>query len=1178
MAIRFILGRAGSGKTHHCLEAVRGLLRQTQRGPTLVLLVPEQATYQIERALVTTPDLGGYCRARVLSFRRLAYHVFLEVGGAPLPALDPAGKQMVLRSILKRRRAELRLFAESARQRGFVERLAATLNELHAYGHWADRLRAQLARLQERGKGDELLAMKLHDLALVVEDYERFLAGSFVDPDSHLDLLAERLAVKNPLHGSLVWVDGFASFTGQEERVLATLMRVCGDMHVALCLDPDRADARAPQNGAKPTDLSIFSLLEDTYDRLQELARESGQSVLPLLRLPQSDHPTRFSRVPVLAHIERNLFAVNPEARLQTATPNVLVTEAADQRCEVRAVADEILRLCREEGYCFRDAAVIVRDLGPYRALIETIFRDREIPHFVDVRRDVAHHPLIELIRAALDVVVYGWRSRDVFRYAKTDLAGLARAAVDRLENYVLAHGIEGSAWHEGGPWQFHHRYSLGEDREFAKSNDPLFEEVNQARRLLAEPLRRFDRSISGQPSPLVAMCRALYVLLDALDAAPSLDAWAAEAERQGRLDAADEHRQAWGAVVSLLDQAVAALGNEPLTAEEFREIIEAGLAGIRLRLVPPALDQVLVGSIERSRHPEIRVAFVLGMNERTFPTPHVQDVVFSDRERESLAEDGVRLGPVSEQRLLHERFLAYIALTRPSERLYVSYAEADPMGKVLHPSPFLDDLRRCLPELKAQRADRDEPLDRIGHWRSALAGLCAALRPGKPTETVEFTKWAALYDAMRSDGRLCDPLARRVGGFADENRCRPLGAKLAERLYGADRESSVSRLECFAACPFKHFARYGLRLEDRRRFRLDPLDLGLLYHEVLKQVFDYLSGGRPLDWATVDPQRATDAVIGAVGTLAPMLRNEILHSTARNRYVLEATRAALVRRVQILIEASRRDRFHQVAAEIAFGGEAEVRSAAFRPYPAFGPLDVDLGDGRRLRLRGRIDRVDLAGDAPPILRIIDYKTRARPFRLVELAHGLSLQLPAYLLAMDRVGRAVVGENTVAAGALYLPILRKVEPLNPRAANQAAEAGADLGAWKARGFFDLRWADRFDADLFHGDEATRKKPSPVIGLRLTRDGQPWGSEHDGLPEDGALTDLLKWTERVLADLGRRIADGEIDVAPYQLGSDTPCPWCEFRAVCRFDAQRQPYRVLPTRRRQAALDWIREQVG
>jgi len=1021
-------------------------------------------------------------------------------------------------------------------------------------------------------------------------------------------------------------VDGFASFTGQEERALGALMRVAAGMKIALCLEAEvgggrreagveKSEVRSQKDGANtqaeysasassagsdsytelqnpnskienpqsPTGLSMFALLRETYARLTELARAEGQLVVSSLLLPQPDQPTRFSKAPALALLEQRLFAADrtgcqpvPLAR------SVVLTEAADQRSEVRDVACEILRLCREEGYRFRDIAVIARDLVPYQALIETIFHAYEIPHFVDVRLDVAHHPLVELVRSAMAVVAKRWPSDEVIRYAKTDLPAVERAAVDRLENYVLEHGIEGDAWYREDPWRFHRRLEPGDEGEPKEDKTP-FEEINTRRLAIAAPLRRFEQAArpavnSGIPNPkskiqklpsVFEISRALFGLLEEIGAAERLEQWAAEAEKAGRLAEADEHRQVWDAVVDLLDQAVAALGNEPVTLEEYRELIEAGLEGIRLRLVPPALDEVLVGSIERSRHPEIRAAFVLGVNERVFPRPQLPDVIFGDRERDRLARDGLLLGPVSEKRLLHEQFLAYIAFTRGAERLCVSFAKADPMGKVLHPSPYLDELRRCLPELIVRRVERDEALDRIAHWRAALAGLAAGLRPGHTAGGQERATWLALYGEMRRDGELCGALGQRVGGLAYENRAR-LSRPTAQQLYGGGNESSVSRLECFAACPFKHFARYGLALEERLRFRLEHFDLGLLYHAVLKDVFEQLAGGKPLDWGKVEPQRAVAAVSKALEKLAPQLRNEILLSSGRNRYLLEAARAALTTFVRVLIAASQHDGFSQAAAEVSFGrGEGN----------RYGPLEILLGEGDRLLLRGRIDRIDVGGSDRQVIRVIDYKSHYKQFRAVELAHGLALQLPTYLMAVER-GAAAKGKRPTVAGALYVPILRGISSVAsseatavgaPDAATNAAAEALDLRAWKARGVFDFRWAALFDAEVAaHGGR------SEVVALAITKEGKPYAGENWDHLADESLNDLLRWTEQKAADLGRRIVAGEVAVSPYQLGHEIPCTWCEFLSVCRFDGQRQPYRVLPTMSRTEAIEWIKGQ--
>jgi len=1202
VALQFILGRAGSGKTHYCLEAIRTELRQSQRGPTLVLLVPEQATYQMERALVTTAGLGGYCRAHVLSFRRLAWHALQEVGGAALPPLDATGKQMILRSIVRRRAGDLRLFAKSARQRGFATRLALTLGEMHSYSHWANQLRAEFLRLEQRGEGDSLLAAKIHDLAIVAEEYERFLAQRFADPDSYLDLLAARMGRKNRFHGARVWIDGFASFTGQEERVLAALMAVAAEIRIALCLDPEvgsrRREARSQKlevrdqesavGDKRDDELSMFALLRETYERLKGLALDSGQMILSPLTLPQPNQPTRFAESNALTRIESQLFSVqsqkskvksqkseiqspepnvqNPESEIQNpkskiqnekAVCSVSLTAAADQRSEVHDVACEILRLCREEGYRFRDIAVIVRDFAPYRALIETIFNDSEIPHFIDVRRDVAHHPAVELIRAALAVVARKWPSPEVIRYAKTDLVAPERSAVDLLENYVMEHGVEGAAWWDEKPWRWGRRSGLDEESE-AADEAPL-ERINAWRLALVGPLRRFENAIAHTETTVANMTRALYGLLDELRVADRLERWAGAAEAARRLSEADEHRQVWDAIVALFDQAVAALGADQVGLDEYRDIIEAGLEGIRLRLVPPALDQVLVGSIERSRHPEVRVAFVLGLNERIFPQAQLPDVIFGDREREALAHDKLRLGPVSEKRLLHEQFLAYIAFTRPSERLYVSYAKADPMGKVLHPSPYVDELRRAACDDIALRevGGQEVALQHVSHWRAALSALCAAMGSGDQVVADGRAAWIALYGAMLRDGRLCGELKRRVGGLVYDNRAA-LSQQITRRLHGDVAESSVSRLETFAACPFKHFARYGLGLEERRRFRLERYDLGLLYHAVLRDVFERLSGGEALDWAAVEPDRAMAAVEDALGRLALQLRSEILLSSARHRYVLEAARASLKTFVRVLIERARREGFRQVAAEVSFG-----RGEATR----YGPVEIALGAEGRLLLRGRIDRIDRAVCDPSVVRIIDYKSGGRDFSLNELINGLTLQLPAYLLALER-GSAGRGAQVKVAGALYLPILRRTRAAAPsELATESKSPGLDLKAWKARGPFDARWMALFDAET-----ARSGGSSPIVSLRINKDGNLSKYEQDALPQD-ALASLLRWTERSLADLGRKIASGRVEVHPYQLATERACQWCDFGAFCRFEARRQPYNILSKRSQKDALEFI-----
>ncbi|MDD4335644.1 MAG: exodeoxyribonuclease V subunit gamma, partial [Desulfotomaculaceae bacterium] len=608
MSLRFIIGRAGSGKTRTCLDEIRAELKARPAGTPLVLLVPEQATFQTEYVLAATPELKGFIRAQVLSFRRLAYRVLQEAGGAARPHIGELGKRMLLRRLLEQRREEIRIFRRSASQPGFADTLARTLGEIKNYCIEPADLTAAAAALRDL-HGAETLAEKLEDLYLLYNDLEDFLADRFIDPDDYLNLLADRLALSGAVCEGEVWVDGFSGFTPQEFRVLASLLHHARRVNIALCTDLKTL-------GEGPDETGMFYPIRETYESLCQLAAREGVLVERPLVLDGSDKIRYLS--PEIAHLEKHFFSY-PAPKWNDAGGGVTLATAANPKAETEGVAREITALCRDAGYRYRDVIILLRDLDHYADLISSVFADHGIPVFIDQKRPVMHHPLVELVRAALEVIVSDWSFDPVFRFLKTDLIPLTREEVDLLENYVLAHGIRGSRWTDGRPWEYRRRLSLEEDSEITEVEAAELDEINRIRRQAVVFLFEFCRA-AGRATNVCAVTAALFNLLDRMEVPALLESWSRSAESEGLLELAREHGQIWDGLTALLDQVVEALGDEVLTVEEYAAILDAGLASMRLGLIPPGFDQVVVCSLERSRSPEARAAFVMGACDGALP------------------------------------------------------------------------------------------------------------------------------------------------------------------------------------------------------------------------------------------------------------------------------------------------------------------------------------------------------------------------------------------------------------------------------------------------------------------------------------------------------------------------------------------------------------------------------
>lgn len=1130
-ALRFILGRAGTGKTYTCLKEIKETLAQEgEEGPALILLVPEQATFQMEYELFTTMPRPATARAQVLSFRRLARRVLAQTGGAARPWLGELGKRMVLRSLIQKHKDSLILFGRSASTPGFTESLAHTLAEFKLYNIAPQELAQQAQELTQSGK-ETPLAGKLHDLALLYGELEAYLAPRYTDPEGYLAYLAVKLKEASLLQGARVWVDGFTGFTPQEFQVLESLMKTVAEVNISLCLDV--RDLSQPSAEA-----DLFHPTRETYDKLLAAARsQQVKLLLPLVLNPEEELAPRFRPSPELAHLERYFFDY-PTRMWAGPVNSIREVAAANRRVEVEAAAREIIRLARDCKWRWRDMALVVRDLELYHDLVATVFTDYGIPYFIDRKRPVLHHPLAQLVLAAWEIVNSNWSYDAVFRCLKTDLLPISRTDVDRLENYVLAYGIRGKTWLRSAAWDFH--VGTAHEEEWA--------DIDLLRRQVASWLE-----------PLVAVCKqpdltggslstALWLFLEELEVGPRLNQWAQAAAADGDLELAQEHTQVWIGFLGLLDELVVGLGDTVLSPTEYAEILASGLEGLRLGLVPPSLDQVLVGSLERSRHPNVRAAFVLGVSEGVLPGRASEDAVLSDREREQLLEAGVELAPTSRVNQLHERYLTYIALTRASERLWVSFPLADPEGKALAPSRVVARLRELFPSLREDYAMADpsgDPIEDLNFLTSpklAAQHLASQLRLARAGHAVGPV-WTLVQQYLYSQPNWAVLAQQAVAGLVHSNRVQPLPPPLARRLYSRHNRISATRLERFAACPFQHFTYHGLNLKAREVFGLDLPSLGQFTHAVLRRVTErLLTADR--GFGDLAPEEAVQMVQEEVEQVVPQFSGGILTTSPRYLYLTRRLNRLLTSAVDVLGEQGRQGCFRPWYAEAKFGYPGA-------PLPG---LQFYLADGTKLMLAGQIDRIDRAqvGDKS-YFTIVDYKSRSQKLSLLEVYFGLSLQLLVYLLAATAGLRAEEHELVLPAGIFYFAVregfVRSSGPLSP-----AEAAKARLKQFRLEGLV------RGEAEVVQllDQQGGGTVMAPILNQdgRL-RKGSPAVSE-----EQFEL--LLDFAAEKVKEIGFRTLKGEVQVAPYKLADSTACDYCDFPAVCQFDPLlvSNAYRVLP----------------
>lgn len=1145
---RFLLGPAGSGKTFRCLKEIRAALQRSPEGAPLVLLAPKQATFQLERQLLDDPGLHGYTRLQILSFDRLANFILDHFSLTRPELLSDEGRLMVLRALLARNQSGLQVFRATARLPGFAQQLSLVLREFqrHQIGP------AHLRQLAARAGDTPQLREKLHDLALLLGAYLDWLRQHEIEDGDHLlDLAAAVLQEQNSrgesrLQLAGLWLDGFAEMTPQELGLLAALIPDCESATLAFCLE------WAPQE--EPSWLSTWSVVSQTFRRChQHLANLPGVTLK--VETLERHSRGRFADNPVLAHLEQYWSRPSPYVLRQSTSTRagrekadqqpelfqfvepsfapslkavplavserVRVAACAHPEAEAVAAAREILRHVHGGGR-FRDVAVLVRSLDHYHAPLRRVFARYGIPCFLDRREPVAHHLLADLTRNALRVVAFNWRRHDWFCALKTGLVFADETRIDSLENLALEFGWEGKAWL--APLKF-----TGDEATAC--------ELEALRQRLIAPFVELSQALAGPLPPTGAqVAAALRQFWATLEVEKQLAEWSqAESARADPTAGNPVHLTVWQQMNEWLENLERAFAPDAAPLREWLPILEAGLSNLTVGVIPPALDQVLIGAIDRSRNPDLQLALLLGMNEAVFPAPASATLLLTESDRDALENQRVFLGLNLRQRLAHERFYGYIACTRARHRLVLTYSCTDGGGKALNPSPFIAHLQRLFPALQVEVTAAETSWHDAVHPSELIAPLLASEREPQPglAEFAMLPPFAARLQALRHF---------RLGRAEDR-----LGSALAERLYGPVLHTSVSRLEKFAECPFRFFVHSGLRAEERMKFEFDAREAGSFQHRAL-ELFHLRLRAEQRRWHDLTPAEARARMAAIVEELTPQFRAGLLVANDENRFSARSLGRALENFIEIIVGWMPQYEFEPEAAEVNFGGK----------NPALPEWQVNLGEHHTLAFQGQIDRVDLRRSADgksALVVVMDYKSSGRKLEPVLMANGVQLQLPAYLNVLHELPEAKAlfqVETLTPAGVFYINLRGQFKSGKNR--NEVLDDPDDIrkGGYQHIGRFDLAVLAELDnRDSNAGDQ---------FRYKLNKDGKPDARYKDVL-DDRGLQQLMRRVEDLLRDMGRRIYAGEVAVDPYRLGAKTPCEFCDYRSICRIDPWEHQYRRL-----------------
>lgn len=1115
MSLRFYFGPSGSGKSHRIYEEIMQRAAQ-EPGRNFLIIVPDQFTMQTQKDLVMRSDRGGILNIDVLSFGRLSHRILEEVGTKEMPVLDDTGKSLVLQKIAADLKEQLPAMGSLLHKQGYIHEVKSAISEFMQYGISTQDMDKLIASAEKRGA----LAMKLRDLKTLYRGFQDYIRDHFITTEETLDVLRRSLVKSKILPDSVVIFDGFTGFTPIQNRLIQELMRVCEETIVTVTIgeeeDPYQMDGEQ----------KLFHLSKKTVADLVKLAAEAevtrGEDVFV------KGGPNRFTEAPALCYLEQNLFRYQYEPYTEKQC-EIRMFEALSPREEVHQTALYIRKLIREEGLTYRDIAVVIGDLEGYASYVETEFGQLEIPCFLDRTRGIVLNPMIEYIKSALQLYIRDFSYDTVFHFLRSGMADISREEIDELENYVIRTGARGYRTYSRLFTRKTEEMQQGSGQEDTERAEETMERLNRIRQQFADTVEILHMAPRAKAGEYVDH---LYDFLEQNQVQQKLLNYQQQFEQEGDLAKAREYAQIYRLVMDLLDQIYELLGEEEISLQEFADILEAGFGEITVGTIPQNVDRIVVGDMERTRLKQVKVLFFLGVNDGNIPKNVSKGGIISDMDREFLIESGTEMAPSPRQQMYIQRLYLYLNMTKPSQRLYLSYAKVNSDGKGIRPSYLIDTVRKLFPQLAVEYPQNRSRLEQIEGRQEGARYLAEELREyadGTLREE-ERQDFYLMYRAYEADPEGRDRLTAAAFRRYKES---GLSRIVARALYGRQLENSVSRLETYAACACRHFLQYGLSLQEREEFGFEVSDMGNVYHAVLENFAGKLAeSGRT--WWDFDENFATQAIKEAVEGYAATYGETVLYSSARNEYAITRMSRILTRTVLTLQQHLKQGSFQPDDYELSFRFAEDLDS-----------IHVDLSEEEKMHLQGRIDRIDVSEDAEHVyVKVIDYKSGNKKFDLAALYYGLQLQLVVYMnAAMELESRKHPDKEIVPAALLYYhiddPTIETPVELTQEQINEEI-----LTKLRMNGVVNSDPAVVERLDRFLQDK------SKVIPVEKKKDGS--FSARSGILSREELHVVSAYVDTKIRQIGREILDGKIAANPYEKGNEEACTYCAYKKVCGFD--------------------------
>lgn len=1023
---------------------------------------------------------------------------------------------MLIYSILKKQKRNLKFLGNTDEN---VDVVSRTFKDFKKHSVTVDRLEKTTDKIE-----DKYLLAKLKDINLIYNLYEENLKDNYIDEDDVLTILASKLEQSEMFKDALIYIDEFAGFTTQEYTLIQSLLKVAKEVNITICTDTIE-EPNLP-------DTDIFYSNKVTAKRLIECAKKTNVKILPSYNctknanvvgnetkvVPYNIH-NRF-KSDELAHLEQNLYNINYKKYTKN-NEDISLHLATNPYSEIEYVAKNIIKLVRDEKYKFRDIAVITKNIDTYSSLVKAIFRKYKIPVFIDEEKDLSQNILVKYILSIIDIFSNNWSYESMFNYIKTGFLEIDKNDIFELENYCIKYGIKGKKWYEED-------FKYGEDEEIAK--------MNELRLKIVVPLIELKNNIIKNRT-VKQISKELYMFLIKNNVFETIDKRKEYLQSINEQDIANEYEASKKIVVSLLDEIVLILEDEKITFDNYKDLLKIGFLNSSLKNIPATLDQVIVGDVDRSRSHKVKAIFIIGLNDGVFPSVNKDEGFLNDEDREILKQNNLEIAKSTKEQLYEDQFNIYKAFTIAEEKLFLSYPSTDRESKALRPSIIVSKIKKINPKL-VEISDLSSENGDILTASNTFDELLLNIRKYNDGETIDDI-WFNVYNLYKQNEEWEKILNEAIKGLKYTNKAENIKKEYIEKLYGSTLKTSVSRLEQYKKCPFSFYLKYGLNVSEKDTGKLAPIDTGSFMHDVIDEFFDTIKQ-RDIMLKDITKDEIKQIVNRIIEEKLSLKKNYIFTSTPKFIVLTNKLKKVILQSIEYIVYQLSVSNFEILGNEISFADGGEYK-----------PITLNLEDGRKIEITGKIDRVDIAKMSDgKYIRIIDYKSSAKNIELNQVVAGLQIQLLTYMDAMTRA------EDVLPAGVLYFNLL---EPFIKKDKNLTDEQIEE----EIKKQFKMKGLVLADINIIKMmDNKLDKGYSNILPVYIDKEGS-LSENRSSIASKEDFEKMQKYINRLIKQISKEILSGNIEIKPcYDMKTkNTPCAYCKYKSICKFNTNENEYEYI-----------------